>query len=308
MLKTISIGNYKQLRNVEIAFEKSFDDPISILVGDTLSGKREALEVIPFLLAHTPDFQWQAACYHTSGVVLLDKENMTSTDTIDFTLGFTDYIIHSSFKYDGGTYGSWVKTEDSTVSLQSEALTKAKLYSFAESTCEGFAEASASYIKPCGKGLLAYLVFLAEDHPEKLGTIMSGLMRVFPEVTGTMVFANQGNNFSIGNLDIARCSRHESMAFFTMNNGMTYPLTHLPMSILTSLTSLVICSSNHSSSLILIDEFDLHLDTNRAFKLFTELEALSGVNAKQLILSTTKREFLMKPNAQYIECHTEQSR
>lgn len=303
MLKTISIGNYKQLSNVEIAFEKSFDDPTCILVGDTLSGKREALEVIPFLLAHTPSFQDQAARYHNSGVTLFDKENMTATDTIDFTLGFSDYIIHSSFKYEGGTYGSWVKTEDSAVSLQSESLTKAKLYSFAESTRAGFAEPSASYIKPCGKGLLAYVVFLSENHPEKLGTIMSALMKVFPEVTGALVFAEQGNNFNIGNFDLARCSRHESMAFFTMNNGMTYPLTHLSMPILTSLASLVVCASSHSSSLILIDEFDLHLDTNRSFKLFTQLEALAGVNAKQLILSTTKREFLMKPNAQYIECY-----
>lgn len=304
MLKTISIGNYKQLSNIEIVFEKSLDNPTCILVGDTLSGKREALEVIPFLFAHTPSSQDQSACYHNSGVVLHSKQNMTATGTIDFSLGFSDHIIHSSFKYEGGNYGSWVKNEDPTTSIQSEAITKAKLYSFTESTRQGFTEACSSYIKPCGKGLQPYLIFLAEDYPEKLGAIMSGLMRVFPEITGTMVFSNTDNNFIIGDIDHSRCSQYESMAFFTMNNGMTYPLTHLPMSILTSLTSLVICASNHSSSLILIDEFDLHLDTSRAFKLLAELEVLTTANAKQLILSTTKREFLMKPNAQYIECYT----
>ncbi|MDS1821052.1 AAA family ATPase [Vibrio parahaemolyticus] len=302
MLKTISIGNYKQLNNIDIAFEKSFEDPTCILVGDTLSGKREALEVIPFLFAHTPSFQDQSACYHNSGVALHSKQNMTATDTIDFTLGFSDHTIHSSFKYEGDTYGSWIKTEDPSESIKSESITKAKLYSFTESTRQGFTEACSSYIKPCGKGLQPYLIFLAENYPEKLGAIMSGLMRVFPEITGVMVFTNTGNNFTIGDIEDSRCSQYESMAFFTMNNGMTYPLTHLPMSILTSLTSLVICASDHSSSLILIDEFDLHLDTNRAFKLLTELEALTIVNAKQLIVSTTKREFLMKPNAQYLEC------
>ncbi|MCY9865107.1 hypothetical protein OTK49_21545 [Vibrio coralliirubri] len=302
MFKSISIGNYKQLQNVSVSFQITDENPTSILVGDTLSGKREVLEVIPFLFGHTPSFQDQSAYYHHRGITLHDKQNMTQTDSIDFTLEFkTNHAISPSFKYEGGTYGSWIKTNETPATIHPESLSKVKLYSFTENCINGINETCSSGISSSGVGLLSYIEFTAEHQPEQMGSILGSLMNIFPEITGALVYTKQGNNFEIGEICQSRCPQFESPVFFSMKNGMTYKITHVPMAILTSLACLTVCAAKHTSSLILIDEFDQHLDVDRAFKLFCQLEPMAEINGKQLILTTSKREFLMNRNSHYLE-------
>lgn len=290
MLKNISVKSYKSLSDISV----SFSSRATIIVGNNFSGKKSLLELVPFVFSHTPDFRCQESMYFSSGITLLEPKNMSLGEDIEFSLEFDESTYCARFFYEGGTYGAWNLDSKSNISddLVSESLKSVKVYSFIESDRNSFVKSAPSIFRSSGEGLMGYLSHLAGNEEGVLGRILTSMKEIFPELDGAVILSEK-SSFIFGCGDKKECDSYQSSCYFFLDNGQMFPLDKMPISFITALACLTICSSKHTSNLILIDEFDVYLDVDRSFKLFFEMEKLASISEKQVILSSTKIEFLM---------------
>ena len=290
MLKSINIKSYKNLNDLSV----EFPNEVSLVNGNMFSGKSSVLELVPFLFSHDNSMSSQSGFYFNAGIRFYDSDRMTTSDSIDYSLSFTDFNYDVHMIYEGGTYGSWVfKNDKSKNGFQiCPELKQVKLFGYKESNRASFTRQANYVLGFDGRGTSDYISYLSFHDKNLLSSVLDSMKNIYPEVIGMSAKSNDGVISNLGCADESKVDFSESYVWFFLKNGHNFPLAEMPMAFLTSICSILNVLSELTPWLVIIDDFDFYLDEDKSVVLFETLRDAALSSGKQLILSSNKTNHL----------------